>query len=60
MDITAILIEGDFNWEQRKLVSMFSGLAMIALAFWVDVRARNKADYAFWSYLSLFTFVLIY
>ena len=51
MDITAMLTGGDFNWELRKLVSMISGLVMIGLAFWVDIRARNKADYAFWIYL---------
>ncbi len=51
MDITAMISEGDYNWELRKLVSMYSGLLMIALAFWVDVRSVNKADYAFWLYL---------
>ena len=51
MDITAMLSDGDFDWELRKLVSMYSGLMMIGLAFWVDVRARNKADYAFWIYV---------
>lgn len=51
MDITAIISGGDFNWELRKLVSMYSGLLMIFLAFWVDVRSRNKADYAFWIYI---------
>ncbi|WP_196137449.1 DUF2157 domain-containing protein [Aliikangiella sp. G2MR2-5] len=51
MDITAIITGGDFDWELRKLVSMYSGLLMIGLAFWVDVRSRNKADYAFWLYI---------
>lgn len=51
MDITAIISGGDFDWELRKLVSMYTGLLMIGLAFWVDVSARNKADYAFWIYL---------
>jgi hypothetical protein len=51
MDITAMLSGGDFDWELRKLVSMYSGLLMIGLAFWVDVRSRNKADYAFWIYI---------
>lgn len=51
MDITAIISGGDFDWQLRKLVSMYSGLVMIALAFWVDIRSRNKADYAFWLYL---------
>jgi hypothetical protein len=51
MDITAIISGGDFDWELRKIVSMYSGLLMTGLAFWVDVRSRNKADYAFWLYI---------
>jgi hypothetical protein len=51
MDISAMLSGGDYAWELRKLVSMYTGLLIIALAFWVDVRSRNKADYAFWIYL---------
>ena len=51
MDITAIIAEGDITWELRKLVSMYSGLLVVGLAFWVDFRSRNKADYAFWLYL---------
>ncbi len=51
MDITAIIAEGDITWELRKLVSMYSGLLVIGLAFWVDFRSRSKADYAFWLYL---------
>ena len=30
---------------------MYSGLLMIGLAFWVDIRARRGADYAFWLYI---------
>ena len=51
MDITAMISGGDITWELRKLVSLYSGLLMIGLAFWVDIRSRNKADYAFWIYL---------
>ena len=51
MDISAMISGGDYDWELRKLVSMYTGLFMIGLAFWVDVRSRNKADYAFWIYL---------
>ncbi|PHR84970.1 MAG: DUF2157 domain-containing protein [Colwellia sp.] len=51
MDVIVIISGGDFDWELRKLVSMYSGLLMIALAFWIDIRSRNKADYAFWIYL---------
>jgi len=51
MDVTTMLSGGDNTWELRKLVSLYSGLLMICLAFWIDVRARNKADYAFWVYI---------
>jgi len=51
MDLTAMLSGGDYNWELRKLVSMYSGLLILGLAFWVDIRARFTADYAFWLYL---------
>jgi len=51
MDITTMISGGEYNWELRKIVSMYTGLLMIALAFWIDIRARNKADYAFWIYL---------
>ncbi len=51
MDITEMLSGGDFVWELRKLVSVYSGLLMIGLAFWVDIRSRNYADYAFWLYI---------
>jgi len=51
MDIAVMINAGSYNWELRTLVSMYSGLLMIALAFWVDIRSRYKADYAFWIYL---------
>jgi hypothetical protein len=51
MNITVMISGGEYHWELRKLVSMYSGLLMIALAFWIDIRSRNKADYAFWIYL---------
>ncbi|MCH1923622.1 DUF2157 domain-containing protein [Shewanella sp. C32] len=51
MDVTVMLAGDDYSWQLRKLVSMYAGLLMIALAFWVDIRARHSADYAFWIYL---------
>lgn len=51
MDITAMISGGDVTWELRKLVSLYSGLLMIGLAFWVDMRSRRVADYAFWIYI---------
>ena len=51
MDIAVIISGEDLNWEIRKLVSMVSGIFIIALAVWVDIRSHHKADYAFWIYI---------
>ena len=51
MDITAMISGGDQTWELRKLVSLYAGLLMIGLAFWIDIRSRRKVDYAFWVYI---------
>ncbi len=51
MDLSATLSGGDYHWDLRKIVSMYAGLLMIALAFWVDIRSRHSADYAFWIYI---------
>lgn len=41
----------DVEWELRKLVSLYTGLLVIGLAFWVDLRSRHGPDFAFWLYL---------
>lgn len=52
MDLTPFLFgDADLTWELRKLVSLWSGLLIMLLAFWVDVRTRHDKDYAFWLYL---------
>lgn len=52
MDLTPFLFgEADANWDLRKFVSLWFGLLMILLAFWVDVRTRHEKDYPFWLYL---------
>ena len=51
MDLTAMISGGDITWELRKLVSLYSGLLMVCLAFWVDIRSRRTLDYAFWIYI---------
>ena len=51
MDLTPIITGGVVTWELRTLISMYSGLMMIGLAFWVDIRYHHKADYAFWLYV---------
>lgn len=52
MDLTPFLFgETDMTWELRKLVSLWFGLLIALLAFWVDIRTRHEKDYAFWLYL---------
>src|SRR5207244_10650290 len=53
MDLVPFLFGGEpvHDWEIRKFVSMYFGLAMTLLAFWVDLRSRASRDYAFWLYL---------
>lgn len=44
-------------WELRKLISLVFGMAMLAIAFFVDFRSRHDKDYAYWLYLfGLLTF----
>jgi hypothetical protein len=52
MDL-APLVAGvhDVDWALRKLVSLYTGLLIIGLAFWVDLRSRHGPDFAFWLYL---------
>jgi hypothetical protein len=58
MDIVEYLYGGPtWDWELRRFVSLWFGLAMVLLAFWVDLRSRHDKDYAFWLYLfGLLTF----
>lgn len=50
MDLTPIIFGvNEFTWEQRKVVSLIFGLAMLIFTFFID--RRTKKDYAFWLYL---------
>lgn len=51
MDIAAMISGERADFELRALVSMYFGLLMTLLAFWVDFRAKGRADYAFWLYI---------
>ncbi len=56
MDAVMLIIDHEdlwnsYTWQFRALVSMYFGALMTLLAFWVDIRTRNTADYAFWLYL---------
>lgn len=53
MDLTPFLAgRADVDWELRKLVSLWVGLLITGLAFWVDLRGRRGLDFAFWLYLA--------
>ncbi|CEK10518.1 hypothetical protein [Legionella hackeliae] len=51
MDITDMLAGQYATFQLSAMISMYFGLVMILLAFWVDLRSRNTLDYAFWLYL---------
>lgn len=52
MDVVPFLSEsGDYDWTLRKLVSIYFGIAMTGLAFWIDLRTRRQRDFGFWLYL---------
>jgi hypothetical protein len=47
MDLTPWVFGEDWDsWDQRRIVSLWFGLAMLLVAWIVDVRARG--DFAFW------------
>lgn len=53
MDLVPFLLGAErvHDWEVRKFISVYFGLSMTLLAFWVDLRSRASRDYAFWLYL---------
>lgn len=52
MDLTPFLFgSDDRSWQLRQMVSLWFGLLMTLLAFWVDIRTRSEKDFAFWLYL---------
>lgn len=52
MDLTPFLFgSADTTWELRKLVSLWFGIGITGIAFWVDLRSRQDKDFAFWLYI---------
>lgn len=52
MDMAAMIDgAGDPDWTFRKMVSLWIGLLILAVALRVDARTRSGRDYAFWLYL---------
>lgn len=52
MDIAVMLADGGrADYLLRALVSLYFGLSVTLLAFWVDIRSRKTKDFAFWLYI---------
>ena len=54
MDLVPMLLGGDraaFFSDEGRRITMVWGLAMLAVALWVDIRSRRGPDFAFWLYL---------
>ena len=50
MDLTPLLIgRTNFSWNERLWVSLWFGLAILLVSYFVD--RRTEEDYAFWGYL---------
>jgi hypothetical protein len=52
MDMTPLLLgKTEYSWDGRLIVSAIFGLAMLATAYWVDLKRKGSKDFAFWIYL---------
>ncbi|WP_131781781.1 DUF2157 domain-containing protein [Legionella gresilensis] len=51
MDVAELIMGNYVDFEFKAIFSMYFGLVMILVAFWVDVRSRHTVDYAFWLYI---------
>lgn len=51
MDLAVMIMGDQYDFQFRALVSMYFGLLMILVAFWVDFRSREMANYAFWLFI---------
>lgn len=52
MDLTPWLMGvQEFSWDQRASVSMYVGLAVLAVAWLVDLKRWRGGDFAFWLHL---------
>jgi len=51
MDIIFFINGDEYTYELGAMVSMYFGLIMTLIAFWVDIRSGQGADYAYWLYI---------
>ncbi|TBV06961.1 DUF2157 domain-containing protein [Stutzerimonas kirkiae] len=50
MDLGRLLFPDSFGWNDRCLVSLLFGLAVLLPSLWLD--GRRQGDFAFWGYLA--------
>jgi hypothetical protein len=51
MDIVPLFFSDYYpSWELRLWASLWFGLLILVIAFWVDIRSRHSRDFAFWLY----------
>ncbi|MET1076833.1 MAG: DUF2157 domain-containing protein [Pseudomonas sp.] len=50
MDLTELFYGESFDWEARRWISLWFGLALLLVSLLVD--ARTEQDFAFWGYLA--------
>lgn len=51
MDVAVMIMGDEYDFQFRATISMYFGILMTFLAFWIDIRSMRKADYAFWLYI---------
>lgn len=52
MDLVPFLLQGlQSTWEFKQFISMYVGIIMVLIAFWIDLRSKSKLDYAFHLYI---------
>lgn len=51
MDAAAMLMDGDYDWQFRRQITLVFGIIALLLAFWVDIRTTSSKDFPFWLYL---------
>lgn len=50
MDLAPILFGKSFDWDDRRILSLYFGLAMLVVSYIFDLLKKDR-DYAFWLYL---------
>ncbi|HUE86925.1 MAG TPA: hypothetical protein VMO26_12695 [Vicinamibacterales bacterium] len=52
MDLTPLVFgAADYGWDSRLWVSVWFGLGMLLVAYWIDLKNSLRQDFAFWGYL---------